>query len=188
MKVETFECRETAAEPIEMAEEAINLIEEMGLEGQQSLVGKDKNDYSEVSKEQAFVIQYCTPREVDVKRYSSGPIPVRVLQVIAHAISVGMDGITIHCKESEVIDDPIVTGTMILDPERPYSKTTFLLARWGEELTSWTKLGQLALATYKEKVKAKFFEIKTSIASEEAALSQLSVSAAADKGIPSYYR
>ena len=44
MKVETFECQETAAEPIEMAEEAINLIEEMGLEGQQSLVGKDKND------------------------------------------------------------------------------------------------------------------------------------------------
>jgi len=113
---------------------------------------------------------------------------VRVLQVIAHAVRIGMEDITVHSKESEAIDDPIVTGTMALDPNRQYNKTTFLLARWGEELTNWTKLGQLALAAYKAKVKGKFSEIRANIASEEAGLSQLSATAAADKGMPSYYR
>ena len=194
MKVETFECQETAAEPIEMAEEAIRMIDELDLEGQRALVSKDKNDqptrcpYSEVSKEQAFVIRYCTPRSVDVKQYSAGHIPVRVLQVIAHAMSIGMEDITVHRNDLEVVDDLIVTGTMALDPDRTYNKTTFLLARWGKELTNWAKLSQTALIAYKAMVKNKFSEIKSIIASEEAALGAIDVSVAATKGMPSYYR
>jgi len=193
MRVETYECQETAAEPIEATEEAIALMDELGLEGQQKLVSVDENKqprrcpYSEATEEQMFIMNYVVPKIVKIESYNSGPIPLRVLQVVSRAKSIGMEDIVVRCKNTQQVDDPIVTGTMHLDPDSAWMTTTFLLARWGEELTSWTKLGQIALAGYKVQFKQKLAKIKQVIIVDEAALAHVDLPSASKAGMPAYY-
>ncbi len=91
MLVETFEAIETdAGGEVECDAEAIALIEELGLEGQRKLINKTgdapaRNPYRKMSIQERFAFRALMPKHVALDKYSDGPIPLRVLQVAAHA-------------------------------------------------------------------------------------------------------
>jgi hypothetical protein len=89
MLVESYECQETASESIEASEEAVKLIEELGLEGQKSILSKnDDGDarrvpYSIANAEQLFVFQVLCPKAYKLSEYKRlTPIPLRVFQAL----------------------------------------------------------------------------------------------------------
>lgn len=85
MLVETFELEEVAEQPPELEAEAVALIEKLGLDGQQTRI-----PYRKMTEEETFVYGILCPMRTPLKKYKEGPIPLRVLQVAAHATDVGM--------------------------------------------------------------------------------------------------
>lgn len=146
MRVETFECVETASEPIEATEEAIALIEEMGLTGQQSLLSQGATDkpvsrcpYREIRQDERFVYKTLCPKATEIKRYDAAPIPLRVLQIAAHAKSLGLfKRIIVWSQEEFEEKDPVLVACT---DEYDFSgNKTYILARWGEELETFATL------------------------------------------------
>ena len=151
MLVESYECQETASESIEASEEAVKLIEELGLEGQKSILSKnDDGDarrvpYSIANAEQLFVFQVLCPKAYKLSEYKRTPIPLRVLQIAAHANSLGyFREIVVWDTESPAEKDPVLVG-IFQRGQYEWEVDRYLLARWGEELESWPTLLKRAL-------------------------------------------
>jgi hypothetical protein len=164
MKVETFECQETMEESMELELEAVNLIQNLKLEGQMSLIKKTESGsdvrcpYREFTKDELFVYNTLCPEKIPVERYTASPIPVRVLQVIAHAKSIEMfDRILVWDKESVQMKDPVLVGE--IGNQYASDKKQFILARWGEELDEFPYLLKKAAKIHKDKILAKYREI-----------------------------
>ena len=161
MQVETYECQETASEPIEASEEAIRIITELGLEGQQELLTPvrenkpvGRNPYPEANAEQIFVFRVLCPKSYTVKKYNRTPIPLRVLQVAAHAISLEMfKEVVVWDATDPAEKDPVLVGTM-KNPARSWDDKFFLLARWGDVLESWPILLKRALEKKRHQVQS----------------------------------
>lgn len=160
--VETFECGETASEPIEATEEAIAIMESLGLDGQKSLISPKKDDgfarrcpYREITAEERFVYRILCPVESRLKDYSGSPVPLRVLQIAAHAESLAIfeGGLHVWDRASVTIKDPILVG-YTKNPSYTWLKgTCFILARWGEELETFATLLKRATAAKREQLK-----------------------------------
>ena len=151
MQVETFECSEVAAEPIEACEEALSIIEQLGLTGQQELTAKpagklaSRMPYREITKDELFVYGVLCPEKTELERYRSSPIPLRVLQIAAHAHSIGMfERLEVWDRASVMVKDPVIVG-ITRNKERTWERTTYILARWGETLETFHVLMQRAL-------------------------------------------
>jgi hypothetical protein len=162
MLVETYECQETAAEPIEASEEAVRLIEELGLAGQKAMLtpGTEKVPapgrlpYSQATAEQIFVFRVLCPRDYKLKDYNRTPIPLRVLQIASHAQSLGFfDELVVWDATSADEKDPVLVG-LKKNAQWTWQNDSYLLARWGEELESWPTLLKRALAKKREQVAA----------------------------------
>src|SRR4051812_13224919 len=125
MKVETYEAisvdeqNGTVLNEI-VSEEALALIESLGLSGQRGLIDTRKVDgeevqvripYRRVTSEELAVFSALMPNRVDLAAYADGPIPLRVLQVAAHARSLDFftSGIEVWCPEPGR-DDPVLVG------------------------------------------------------------------------------
>lgn len=95
MKSETFEITEVREETVEQSDEAMALIESLGLQGQlpKKQAGETQTSircpYRVVSKEEMFVYGQLYPQHTDVHAYSDGPIPVEVLKTLAFAKTIG---------------------------------------------------------------------------------------------------
>lgn len=159
MQVETFECPEVAAEPIEASEEAIRLIEELGLEGQRTLVAPDKSGretrspYREILKDELAVYMLLCPQATKLANYNASPIPLRVLQVAAHA-TVVIPGcrLVVWDREEAQVKDPVLvaeTGKYEWSADKRY-----ILARWGEHLETFATLVKRAAAAKREQIEA----------------------------------
>ncbi len=93
MQVETFEAieRELAEHAPEEQAKALELIEELGLDGQQELLTERDDDdgercpYRRMTAEEQRVYGAICEKTTEIEAYASGPIPLRVLQVAAHA-------------------------------------------------------------------------------------------------------
>jgi len=160
MLVETFECQETAAEPIEASEEAIRLIEELELDGQKSIllpnVGEVSTSirmpYPQATAEQVFVFRVLCPQNYPLKKYNRTPLPLRVLQIASHAKALGFFGeIVVWDAADPSVKDPILIGTKD-NAEWSWREDVYLLARWGEELESWPTLLRRALEKKREQI------------------------------------
>jgi len=159
MQVETYEEIEVDAETgtPECDEEAARLIAELGLTGQQELLCKDKdgktsrNVYPMLTAEQMFVFSQLFPQKTSVERYKAGPIPVRVLQVVAHGREL-FEKVEVWHKESTDVElkDPLLIGCIgDYDFQSHYKR--FILARWGEALVPYSELVEIAAKRYREK-------------------------------------
>jgi len=152
MLVETYECQETAAEPIEASEEAKQLIEQLGLEGQQSLLMPSENNltakrtpYPQATTEQIFVFRVLCPQQYALKSYNRTPIPLRVLQIAAHATGLEyFKEVVVWDATSAAEKDPVLVGVR-QNAQRTWQDDFYLLARWGEELESWPALLKRAI-------------------------------------------
>lgn len=154
MQVETFECQETAAEPLEATEEAVALMQSLGLDGQLSLVNPVKSEgdfatrcpYRQITQEESFVYRTLCPTVYDLEKYDAAPIPLRVLQIAAHAKSIIplKPGETIKLKvwdkTKAEIKDPVLIAE-INDAKYIWQVARrFILARWGEVLEAFAVL------------------------------------------------
>lgn len=146
MQVETYECNETAAEPFEACEEAVGLIESLGLDGQKGLnvkddIGRDvRCPYREMTKDEQFAYSVLCPQKTDIKRYDAGPIPLRVLQIASHA--AGLDvfrRLIVWHAASAAVPDPVLVGMMPRPSDSTYEfyDRPFILARWAESLDAF---------------------------------------------------
>jgi hypothetical protein len=161
MHVETFECQETAAEPIEATEEAVRLMEEMGLAGQMELV-RPKTDetfaarspYRLITAEEQFVYSTLCPEKVRFERYNAGPIPLRVLQIAAHFKTLQLHKrLEVWDKVSSLVQDPVLVAHAHDEYEWNGDKRrTWILARWGEVLEAFSVLRKQAVAVHRESV------------------------------------
>ena len=142
MQVETFECQETAYEPLEASEEALAIAEQLGLEGQKSLFTRREDcqqpsrcPYPEATLEQLQVFQLLCPERTELSRYARTPIPLRVLQVAAHAASIGFfQRLEVWDRVSQEVSDPVLIGRT---SRYEWDGKVHLLARWGETLDAW---------------------------------------------------
>lgn len=151
MLVETFECTETIDEPVEATSEAIDLIESLELDGQKELIGvkgesqPSRCPYREITAEERFVYQTLCPAVVMLNRYNTAPIPLRVLQVAAHANSLGMfKRLMVWDRMSVAVKDPVLVGWTGGEYDWQNNRC-FILARWGEELEAFATLRRKAV-------------------------------------------
>jgi len=158
MLVETFECAETSAEPIEATEEALSLIESLGLKGQAELTAKrddgfaSRCPYREITAEETFVYRTLCPRAVALQNYKESPIPLRVLQVAAHASSLNMfKRLIVWDRESVAVKDPVLVAHTGGEYDWQ-NNNCFILARWGEELETFVTLLKRAVAIKREQL------------------------------------
>lgn len=159
-QVETFECTETAAEPIEASEEAIGIIETLGLEGQKELVATKPSGhagrvpYREITDEEFAVYSILCPNQSPIERYDSAPIPLRVLQVAAHAKQcLPKSKLIVMDRESVTVHDPVLIAE-VPDPAASWRSKRFILARWGDVLESFPVLLKRAAVVQREKLTA----------------------------------
>lgn len=168
MQVETFECVETASEPIEASEEAIGLIESLGLAGQKELICKPEEKpstrcpYREMTAEEAFVYGVLCPDKSPLGKYKASPIPLRVLQIAAHANSLGIfKDLEVWDRESVTVKDPVLVA---YNGDRyKWDRKLFILARWGEELETFATLLKRAVAIKREQFTEALEGIRASI-------------------------
>ena len=118
MLVETYEVTEIDAEGTPECEaEASELIEKLGLEGQRKLYRENGNQqtripYRKMTAEEKFVFKEVMPRQVELKKYEDGPIPVRVLQIAAHANDL-FNHVVVWCPKTSDEKDPLPVGLTI---------------------------------------------------------------------------
>lgn len=154
MQVETYEVERQSNEIAQLAAdgEAAMLIEKLGLVGQQKTISEDGTHmpYRPMTKVEGAVFGALFPRRSKVEDFSDGPIPVRVLQVIAHCRELNLPALAYlevwYSENSK--EDPVLVGR-----SNSYSGTNYLLARWGDSLFPFEKM--LADAIKKVRVRAK---------------------------------
>jgi hypothetical protein len=150
MKVETYEAISVdeqggAIINEQVSEEALALIDALDLGGQKELLSERESGeeavttripYRQMTAEERAVFGTLFERRISLAKYNDGPIPLRVLQVAAHAMEM-FDGIEVWCPEKGR-DDPLLVGVKG-GTEYNWAQTRvggdrFILARWGEVL------------------------------------------------------
>lgn len=151
MQIETYEVTECGPQGAESEPEALALIESLGLEGQKTLVRGDGGDaaripYERMNAEQVAVYRTLFPEETLVEKYARGPIPIRVLQVIAHGREL-FGRLVVRSPASAALADPVLIGRN--------ADGDYLLARWGEALEPFEKLRERATVALRQRIIAR---------------------------------
>lgn len=171
MEVETFEVLESAEmQSPEFAEEAVRLIEELGLDGQAKLLSKRDdggtvtlNPYRRITVEEEFVYRTLCPSTSTPETYESGAMPLRIMQVYAHAKSLGIyESFQVWHPTDFTVKDPVLVG-ITKDPVQTWRTETYLLARWGETLDSFATLRQQAARKYRATILSKLNDAKAKV-------------------------
>ncbi len=171
MKVQTYEVEEVAETNVEVDEQAIKLINDMGLEGQQKLICQaDKHPsecavrmpYRKMTKEEYKVFKILCPATFPLTEYGS-PIPLRILQIAAHAKQFNLFKYY-EVWSSEAPKDPVLVAYMEAN-ERYYSDANrvFILGRWADELDEMPALIRKAAEVHKKLLLDKYHEIKNTV-------------------------
>ena len=117
VQVETYEVGETGfdGESIECDAESIEIMEKLGLDGQLQLVVSDEGEataripYRKMTKDEALVFELIFGKKTSLKNFSDEAIPLRVLQVAAHATDI-FDQIQVWHKPSADINCLLYTS------------------------------------------------------------------------------
>lgn len=156
MLVETYEQTEiTANITPECDAESIALIESLGLAGQRKLVTSPgdvpqiRSPYRRMTREEEQVYKLLMPKECQLSVYEDGPVPLRVLQVAAHAQGL-FKWLMVWCPETGPKDDPLLVG---VNGSYMHSGERSILARWGDCLLPFSDLKAKAVALARGKVR-----------------------------------
>lgn len=143
MLVETYEVEkidQNEMQALAADGEAALLIEQLGLDGQKSLMSPETKElipYRVMTKEEHIVFSALFTQRCKVEDYKAGPIPLRVLQVAAHARSLTFPGFGYlevwYPKQG--LDDPFLVAR-----QSSYQDPVYMLARWGDSLLAFAEL------------------------------------------------
>jgi len=184
MQVETFEQTEISAETGEAGDSAkqIALIIQLGLIGQTKLTKDDSIcPYRRMTISEQKIYETIFTSKTKVEEYESGPIPLRVLQIIADAKKYPQIGILHIWHEADAaIKDPILVG----HDQYKY----WILARWGDALAPFEELiiraGKIIERNYRKSIaemEARIIEAKAWLAGKPSYEEYLT------KSIPQHY-
>jgi hypothetical protein len=164
IQVETFEVSEQTTETgAAFDNEALELIERLGLDGQASLIRTRETDgdtvtvrnpYRVMTAEESRVYESLLPVRTGLKAYKSSAIPLRVLQVAAHASEFFQTIEVWHPKE-RVDDDPLLVGINKRRGQFGQEEERFILARWGAVLLPFAELREQAVDSLRRKWEAR---------------------------------
>jgi len=159
MQVETYEATETTVDGAECTQDAVQLMRELELDGQLKRLEQSNgvaNPYRKMTAEEAFVYQRVCPKRTRLNEYDSGWVPLRVLQVAAHARTMFTTLLVLHPEDVRI--DPVLVGTSTKYNALHTRDDDHILARWGEVLLPLAELRAKAIADwrheYDEKVAA----------------------------------
>ena len=189
VQVETYELTETGIDGVPECEaEAMELIQTLGLTGQQKLFGKKEETgetvrcpYRKMSASERFVYDLLLPVKTKIESYESGCIPLRVLQVASHARPLFKCLYVLHTADRR---DPVLIGC-----EGPYATDYFILARWDDVLESFGVLAARACKLFRDQYKAKLAEFHGKMAAAAAEVAAMSDDVLVDAGktLPTFY-
>lgn len=159
MKLQEYAC-ETLPQSEEFTDEAKALIERLGATGQMTYYGTQKEvcPYRKMTKQEYAVYKMLMPFRETIDKYTAGPIPLRALQIGAHASEL-LEGTLVVWHAGVGKDDPILT----LRQGSEYSGEYYLLARWADELEEFSVLLQKAAVQMAAHVKATLLRQKVEI-------------------------
>jgi hypothetical protein len=141
-----------------VSEEALALIETLGLEGQQALVQRTATadgetvetriPYRQTTAEEKAIFATLFPIKTPIHKYKGDAIPLRALQVAAHARTYDLELYVLHPATNIRQDDPVLVGEAKVAPSASngyQGREMYLLARWGEALDDLDTLRAKAL-------------------------------------------
>jgi len=177
MKIETYEVTELKADGTEdNLEESKQLIESLGLEGQKKLFDKDDTDYKafpyrKMTNQEYNVYRLICPNKTQLDNFSGELIPLRVLQIAAHAKECDfVHQLQVWYPESADIKDPVLVGVKWDDESRIGSnyadRTYYILARWGAVLKPLNELVVDAANILKTQLKSQLVRAKVEAESD----------------------
>lgn len=162
MEVETYEVLTLDVAPDGslvnevVSEEALALIETLGLEGQRALVQvadvegetvETRIPYRQTTAEEKSIFAALFPIKTPIEKYKGDAIPLRVLQVAAHARACGMALYVLHPATDIRLNDPVLVGEVKVPSAAANGFTgleQYLLARWGDAVESLDVLREKA--------------------------------------------
>lgn len=181
--VETYE--ETEQIPGDVAPEmqnteAVAIIEKLGLKGQQQLMSPNTGDipqnripYRLMRRDEWAVYSAICPDRTKLAAYEASPIPLRVLQVAAHAQETGFfKTIWVWSADKAAVKDPVLVGSTGESDWSINQSNTYILARWGKELRNLSELAKEATSSYITTWKNAIAEIKGDVSKFEAWLAE----------------
>lgn len=178
MQVETYECEETRSEHVECTDEALKLIEELGLAGQKKLnidgQPGQRFPYRKMTAEERTVYKEICPTVCRIDAYDAAPIPLRVLQVAAHANPL-FDELEIWATKSADVKDPVLVGIRTL-ADAYKTKETYILARWGEALDEWPAMVKATVAKFRQRMSTQASTYRGYVAKYEAIATDTDIS------------
>lgn len=142
MKIQEFAC-ETAPQSEEFTDEAKALCEKLGALGQETFYGVENASpcpYRKMTKQEFAVYKTVLPVRETIDKFDAGPIPLRVLQIGAHAMEL-LPGTLVVWHAGVGKDDPLLT----LRQGSEYNGEYYLLARWADELEEFSVLMKRAV-------------------------------------------
>lgn len=166
--------------------EALALIEQLGLTGQQerntSALNKVdevsekqihwRNHYDLITAEQQMVLIELFPEVCKVENYKNGPIPVRILKEISFIKDHFAFVYVCYAPPAELVDPVLIAVNEEIgywNKARMLTKCN-LIARWGDALKPWAELYEDAVASRCLKMENK---IKGTIAAMQSQLVRL---------------
>jgi hypothetical protein len=164
MDIETFEV-EIGADGISAEEKAAAaaICDKLGLSAQKELIdggAVKKCPYRGMTKEEVTVFSAIFCNKVDVDKFDSGFIPVRVLQVLEHARSLGIfEGVNVW-KSEDLSREFLLVGGI----KQGYNTVPYILARWGDGIEKYSKLKARAGKVIREELRAKAEEVSRRVA------------------------
>ena len=157
MDIETFEVAEEATSSCtqEDLDQVKKLVDELALSGQQTLLTPEyRFPYRKMTKQESRVYKLVCPTQSDLTNYDDSAIPLRVLQVAAHAQTLGVfSKLVVWHADNADVKDPVLCGWK---GTSDWSGEWFILARWGEVLLPLSELvtraKELAIAQLRLKI------------------------------------
>lgn len=171
MKVETYEVEEIQGELGQMAAdaEALELIQQLGLSGQQSISNPDtatRQPYRRMTQLEQNVFTVLFPTRTPVRDYRSGLIPLRVLQVIAHAQDCGLfKRLEIWHPKDAREKDPVLVGVGT-NSQYTWQEELYTLARWGEPFLTLEAMAEKAKAIWLKVTKGKLLAVQNKVSGD----------------------
>lgn len=139
------------------------LIEQLGLHGQKSLMTPETKElipYRVMTKEEHIVFSALFTQRCAVTDYKAGPIPLRVLQVAAHARTVTLPDFEYLevWYPRQGMDDPILVAR-----KSSYQDPVYMLARWGDSLLPFSELQAKAETLLIDKARSALLAAKNEV-------------------------
>ena len=136
-KIEIFESPDIVEETVEQSAEAMALIEEMGLTGQQALCKKNEETgvqtrfpYRLMTDEERFIYSVLCPEKTELKNYRNDAVPFEILKTAKMAMTFPETVyLSVWSASSKTVKDPVLVGS-----KNYWASEVYLLGRWGEEL------------------------------------------------------